>query len=68
MQSNRRQIRRGHAVIAWDAVARRAEMVTRRGCPRVVWHWAVRNRMPETEADYCDVCDDSKFKIQRFND
>jgi hypothetical protein len=40
-------------VIAWDAVARRAETVTRRGCPRVVWDWAIRNRMPEAEADYC---------------
>jgi hypothetical protein len=54
MQSLSRAIRRRQAAIVWDSVMKRQEIYWRRGCDRRVWAWAVRNRMSETEFQYCE--------------
>jgi hypothetical protein len=53
MQGIRRQIRRARAVITYNSVERRAEIIGRRGTPVGVWRWVVKNRMEEQEAQYC---------------
>jgi hypothetical protein len=54
MQSVRRQIRRTRAVVTFNGVERRVEIVCRRGTPAGVWRWAIRNRLLDQEARYCE--------------
>jgi hypothetical protein len=53
MQSFRRAIGRGQAVIAFDAVYRCQEFYRKKGTPRRIWAWAVKNQLWDEQMRYC---------------
>jgi len=54
MQSIRRQIRRGNAVVAFNNVTKSAEIIQKRHSSKDVWSYAVRNRLSESQYVYID--------------
>jgi hypothetical protein len=55
MQSVRRAIKRGNAVIAHDPVTRGMMVYTRKRKDKTVWVWAIRNRSSETEFSHAGM-------------
>lgn len=54
MQSLRRQIKRGNAVLTFDNVTKSLQTVTRRGSERESWRNALKNRMEYSEKIYME--------------
>ncbi len=54
MQSIRRQIKRGHAVLALNHVTKSLELVQKKGTSRDVWNNAVHDRAQASEQEYMD--------------
>jgi cell wall assembly regulator SMI1 len=52
MQSTRRQIKRGGAVIAFNNVSKSAEIITKKHTSSRMWNGAVKNRMLHAEDEY----------------
>ena len=55
MQSLRRQIKRGNAVLAFNAVSKKVDVFTRKNTNSKIWNYAVRNRMEASEDVYMDA-------------
>lgn len=54
MQSIRRQIKRGNAVLALNAVTHGLQVVQKTGTEKDVWKNAIRNRADVSEQEYMD--------------
>lgn len=54
MQSVRRQIKRGNAVIAFNNVTKSAEIISKKGTDSNIWIYALKNRISESEEVYID--------------
>lgn len=54
MQSVRRQIKRGNAVIAFNNVTKSAEIIQKKGTDSNIWIYALKNRISESEEVYID--------------
>lgn len=54
MQSLRRQIKRGNAVLTFDNVTKSLQTVTRRGSEHESWRNALKNRMEYSEEIYME--------------
>lgn len=52
MQSLRRQIKRGNAVIAFDSVTKSEYVCAKRGSTEAEWRFANSNRMKFSEEEY----------------
>jgi len=52
MQKNtslRRQIKRGKAIIVFDNVVKQNKIVLKKGTPRSIWDWSVKNKNTEEQ-------------------
>lgn len=54
MQSIRRQIKRGNAVLALNAVTHGLQVVQKKGTEKDVWRNAIRDRADASEQEYMD--------------
>lgn len=54
MQSVRRAIKRGNAVMSFDSLTKQVKTVIKRGTEKKSWEYAVKMRMPLTEEEYCN--------------
>ena len=54
MQSIRRQIKRGNAVLALNAVTHGLQVVQKTGTEKDVWRNAIRDRADASEQEYMD--------------
>ena len=53
MQSVRRAIKRGNAVMSFDNLTKQVKTVIKRGTEKKAWNYAVKMRMSLTEEEYC---------------
>ncbi len=47
--SLRRQIKRGKAIIVFDNVVKQNKVVFKKGTPRSIWAWSVKNKNTEEQ-------------------
>ena len=66
MQSIRRQIRRGHAIITIDSTTNSLHVVEKRGTNIIFWRSAMKYRSLESESNYINNITRSLSKKEIF--